>query len=90
MLLTSFLSVILGNYHSARPPAPSGENESHSSNQSEEETTKQILQHETSAAGIICQLTMRHGTHAPQVTFAKDVLGIVATLGKVDDDNLNR
>ncbi|WCJ28883.1 defective in meristem silencing 3 [Euphorbia peplus] len=82
------LQVILGNYHSARPP--SGENESHFSNQSEAETAQQILQHETSAAAILCQLTTRHGTHAPQLTFAKDVLGIVATLGKVDDDNLSR
>ncbi|XP_065867907.1 protein DEFECTIVE IN MERISTEM SILENCING 3-like isoform X2 [Euphorbia lathyris] len=82
------LQVILGNYHSSRPP--SGESESHSSNQSEEETVKQILQHETSAAGILCQLTTRHGTHAPQLGFTKDVLGIVATLGKVDDDNLSR
>ncbi|XP_065879282.1 protein DEFECTIVE IN MERISTEM SILENCING 3-like [Euphorbia lathyris] len=82
------LQVILGNYHSARPP--SGESESHSSNQSEEETVNQILQNETSAAGILCQLTTRHGTHAPQLGFTKDVLGIVATLGKVDDDNLSR
>ncbi|XP_065847161.1 protein DEFECTIVE IN MERISTEM SILENCING 3-like [Euphorbia lathyris] len=82
------LQVILGNYHSARPP--SGESESHSSNQSEAETVKQILQHETSAGGILCQLTTRHGTHAPQLAFTKDVLGIVATLGKVDDDNLSR
>ncbi|XP_065847224.1 protein DEFECTIVE IN MERISTEM SILENCING 3-like [Euphorbia lathyris] len=82
------LQVILGNYHSAIPPG--GESESHSSNQSEEETVNQILQHETSAAGILCQLTTRHGTHAPQLGFTKDVLGIVATLGKVDDDNLSR
>ncbi|XP_065878553.1 protein DEFECTIVE IN MERISTEM SILENCING 3-like isoform X2 [Euphorbia lathyris] len=82
------LQVILGNYHSARPP--SGESESHSSNQSEAETVKQILQHETSAAGILCQLTTRYGTYAPQLAFAKDVVGIVATLGKVDDDNLSR
>ncbi|XP_065867910.1 protein DEFECTIVE IN MERISTEM SILENCING 3-like isoform X3 [Euphorbia lathyris] len=40
--------------------------------------------------GILCQLTTRHGTHAPQLGFTKDVLGIVATLGKVDDDNLSR
>ncbi|XP_065846944.1 protein DEFECTIVE IN MERISTEM SILENCING 3-like [Euphorbia lathyris] len=74
--------VILGNYHSARPPS----GESHSSNQSEAE----IVKHETSAAGIPCQLTTHHGTHAPQLAFTNDVLGIVATLGKVDDDNLSR
>nr|DAD17917.1 TPA_asm: hypothetical protein HUJ06_019379 [Nelumbo nucifera] len=33
---------------------------------------------------------MRHGTQASYLPLTKDVLGIVATLGKVDNDNLSR
>ncbi|KAK9266829.1 hypothetical protein L1049_001653 [Liquidambar formosana] len=32
----------------------------------------------------------RHGSQASHLSLTKDVLGIVATLGKVDDDNLGR
>jgi len=55
-----------------------------------EEVEKQILRHEKSAAGILCQLKIRHGAQASQLTTTKDVVGIVATLGKVEDDNLSR
>ncbi|KAF2323838.1 hypothetical protein GH714_000439 [Hevea brasiliensis] len=82
------LQVILGKYHSATQP--NIENDRRSSNQSEEETTEQILQHEKSAAGILCQLRLHYGTCASHLTLTKDVLGIVATLGKVNDDNLSR
>ncbi|MCD7454120.1 hypothetical protein HAX54_023538 [Datura stramonium] len=57
---------------------------------SEEETIEHILKHEKSAAGIWCQLKTHHGTQASQLPLMKDVLGIVALLGKVDDDNLSR
>ncbi|KAJ6887879.1 protein DEFECTIVE IN MERISTEM SILENCING 3-like [Populus alba x Populus x berolinensis] len=53
-------------------------------------TTKQILRHEKSAAGILCQLKMHHDTQTSHLSLTKDVLGVVATLGKVDDDNLSR
>ncbi|KAL5192623.1 Protein DEFECTIVE IN MERISTEM SILENCING 3 [Glycine soja] len=56
----------------------------------DEEVNKQILQHEKSAAGILCQLKIRHGAQASHLTLTKDVVGIVATLGKVEDDNLSR
>ncbi|GAY35676.1 hypothetical protein CUMW_278680 [Citrus unshiu] len=41
---------------------------------------RQILQHEKSAAGVLCQLKTRHCTQASHLTFTKDVLGIVASL----------
>lgn len=82
------LQVTLGKYHSSS--ATTIENEDHSHRQSEEEIHEQILQHEKSAAGILCQLKARHGTQASHLTLTKDLLGIVATLGKVDDDNLSR
>ncbi|TKY74088.1 DEFECTIVE IN MERISTEM SILENCING 3 [Spatholobus suberectus] len=56
----------------------------------DEEVNKQILQHEKSAAGILCQLKICHGAQASHLTLTKDVVGIVATLGKVEDDNLSR
>ncbi|KAG8634322.1 hypothetical protein MANES_17G027400v8 [Manihot esculenta] len=87
-LLTIFLSVVLGKYHYATQPKI--ENDHHSSNQSEEETLEQILRREKSAAGILCQLRLRHGTDASHLSLTKDVLGVVATLGRVDDDNLSR
>ncbi|XP_059435420.1 protein DEFECTIVE IN MERISTEM SILENCING 3-like isoform X2 [Corylus avellana] len=66
------------------------EHENNSQLQTEEQTTEQILQHEKSAAGILCQLKKLDGTQASHLPLTKDVLGIVATLGKVDDDNLSR
>ncbi|KAF3432813.1 hypothetical protein FNV43_RR23915 [Rhamnella rubrinervis] len=80
--------VILGKYHTSS--SLKIKNKDHSHLQSEEETTKQILRHEKSAAGILCQLKTRHGSQASHLNLIKDVLGIVATLGKVDDDNLSR
>lgn len=56
----------------------------------EEEVNKQILQREKSAAGVFCQLKTRHGAQASLLTLTKDVVGIVATLGKVEDENLSR
>ncbi|KAH9673613.1 protein DEFECTIVE IN MERISTEM SILENCING 3 [Citrus sinensis] len=78
------LQVNLGKYHSAKV-----DNEDHSNHQNEEETTGQILQHEKSAAGVLCQLKTRHCTQASHLTFTKDVLGIVASLGQLEDENLS-
>lgn len=55
-----------------------------------EEVNKQILQHEKSAASILCQLRTCHGAQASLLTLTKDVVGIVAMLGKVEDENLSR
>ncbi|XP_022723430.1 protein DEFECTIVE IN MERISTEM SILENCING 3-like isoform X2 [Durio zibethinus] len=82
------MQVMLGKYHSSS--APKTENKDQLHLQSEEETTEQILRHEKSAAGILCQLKTRHGTQASHLTLTKDVLGPVAALGKVDDENLSR
>ncbi|KAF9616413.1 hypothetical protein IFM89_029667 [Coptis chinensis] len=82
------MQVNLGKYHSSSVAVVKSENVNHS--QTEENTIEHILQQEKSAAGVLCQLKIRHGTHASQLPFTKDVLGIVATLGKVDDDNLSR
>lgn len=51
---------------------------------------EQIMRQEKSAASIICKLSTHHGLQAYNLMLTKDVLGIVARLGKVDDDNLSR
>ncbi|XP_030463894.1 protein DEFECTIVE IN MERISTEM SILENCING 3 isoform X2 [Syzygium oleosum] len=79
--------VILGKYHSSAPPTAE---DNSLSNGGDEETTEQILKRDQSAAGIWCQLKNSHGTQAPVLALSKDVVGIVATLGKVDDENLSR
>ncbi|XP_028099289.1 protein DEFECTIVE IN MERISTEM SILENCING 3-like [Camellia sinensis] len=57
---------------------------------SEEQPLEHIIGHEKSAAGILCLLKTCHGNEASNLLLTKDVLGSVATLGKVDDDNLSR
>ncbi|KAI6706534.1 hypothetical protein NL676_009496 [Syzygium grande] len=79
--------VVLGKYHSS---ASTGAEDNSFSNGGEEETTEQILKHDKSAAQILCQLKTCHGTQAPILDLSQDVIGIVATLGKVDDENLSR
>ncbi|GMJ00529.1 INVOLVED IN DE NOVO 1, DEFECTIVE IN MERISTEM SILENCING 3 [Hibiscus trionum] len=79
--------VLLGKYHSSSSPI---ENKDQSHLQSEHEITEQILRHEKSAAGILYQLKTHHGPQASHLSLTKDILGAVATLGKVDDENLCR
>ncbi|KAE8723187.1 Protein DEFECTIVE IN MERISTEM SILENCING 3 [Hibiscus syriacus] len=81
------MQVLLGKYHSSSSPI---ENKDQFHLQSEHEITEQILRHEKSAAGILYQLKTHHGPQASHLSLTKDVMGAVATLGKVDDENLNR
>lgn len=80
--------VALGKYQAASESG--SENEEFSHVQSEEETLGNIFLHEKSAAGIWYELKCHHGTQASQLPSMKDVVGIVAMLGSVDDDNLSR
>ncbi|XP_021729111.1 protein DEFECTIVE IN MERISTEM SILENCING 3-like [Chenopodium quinoa] len=83
------LQVSLGKYLSSSA-ATKTEDGNTSHVQNEEETIKQILKHENSAAGIYCQLKNNHDSQTSNLSLREDVLGIVASLGKVDDDNLSR
>ncbi|XP_043707843.1 protein DEFECTIVE IN MERISTEM SILENCING 3-like isoform X2 [Telopea speciosissima] len=78
----------VGKYHSSSEAMTENKNSNHC--QTEVDTIEQILRQDKSAAGILYQLKTRHGTQAPNLALTKDVLGIVATLGKVDNDNLSR
>ncbi|KAJ8435195.1 hypothetical protein Cgig2_028381 [Carnegiea gigantea] len=82
------LQGILGKHISSSVPKTEDDDTSHS--QGEEETVEQILKHENSAAGIYFKLQRDHGSQLSNLTLSQDVLGVVATLGKVDDDDLSR
>ncbi|KAJ7959354.1 Defective in meristem silencing 3 [Quillaja saponaria] len=82
------LQVVIGTYHSSSTLKI--ENKDNSQLTNEEEINEQILRHEKSAAGILCQLKTRHGTQASLLPLTKDVVGIVATLGKVDNNDVSR
>ncbi|KAL5703998.1 hypothetical protein ACHQM5_022480 [Ranunculus cassubicifolius] len=79
--------VSLSKYHSSHAAM---KNENINNLQTEEHTIEQILQQEKAAAGVLCQLQSKHGSMASKLPFTKDVIGIVATLGNVDNDNLSR
>ncbi|KAL3521795.1 hypothetical protein ACH5RR_014629 [Cinchona calisaya] len=81
------MQVALGK-HSTNANASAKEDLSHVGN--EEETIEHILMRENSAAGILCQLKTHQESQTSHVPWMKDVVGIVATLGNVEDDNLSR
>ncbi|KAJ6955554.1 hypothetical protein NC652_006845 [Populus alba x Populus x berolinensis] len=78
------LQVRLGKYHSK--DAANENSDLHP----EEESTQQILHQEQSAAGILCKVKSYHAIHTLNLSLIKDVLGIVATLARVDNDTLSR
>lgn len=57
---------------------------------SQEEITQQILQQQNSAAGILSQVKTRHALLASNLSFNKDVIGVVANLASVDNRKLSR
>lgn len=77
----------LGKYHSTNESGTAKEN---GASHNEEETMQQILQQEKTAAGVLCWLNSQHASQILDLGLTKDVLGIVATLARVDDNNLSR
>lgn len=80
------MQVTLGRYHSSSV----AEGGSLNNVQNQQNTVEQILRQEKTAASVLYQLKIRHGTQASNSPLTKGVLGVVATLAKVHDDNLNR
>ncbi|KAF7826192.1 protein DEFECTIVE IN MERISTEM SILENCING 3-like isoform X1 [Senna tora] len=81
------LQVSLGRYHSANvSQTENGNGAFHA----EEKTVQQILKKENSAAGVLCWLKSNTLTWASDVVFTKDVVGVVASLARVDSDDLSR
>ncbi|GJX46208.1 hypothetical protein Tco_0271398 [Tanacetum coccineum] len=80
----SDMQVTLGKYHSSTTLKVENDDLSHM--QSEEATIRNIMKYEKSFAAIFSQLKC----HRNQAAHFRDVLGVVATLGKINDDNLSR
>ncbi|BAT87837.1 hypothetical protein VIGAN_05125000 [Vigna angularis var. angularis] len=79
------LQVRLAKYHSNNViTLDSGNGAFHT----EEETMEQILKKENSAAAVFSWLKSNAQTSG--LTLTKDIVGVVATLGKVESDNLSR
>ncbi|OEL35052.1 Protein DEFECTIVE IN MERISTEM SILENCING 3 [Dichanthelium oligosanthes] len=81
------LGIKLGNYHSSVAAVANNDT---SAQEAEQRTIRSILDQDKTAAGIICQLKVHHYELASRMPLMKDILGFVATLGKVNDDNLSR
>ncbi|XP_062232021.1 protein DEFECTIVE IN MERISTEM SILENCING 3-like [Phragmites australis] len=81
------LGIKLGNYHSSVAAVANNDT---SAQEAEQRTIRSVLNLDKTAAGIICQLKVRHYQLASKMPLMKDILGFVATLGKVNDDNLSR
>ncbi|QHO45684.1 Protein DEFECTIVE IN MERISTEM SILENCING [Arachis hypogaea] len=77
--------VSLGRYHSCSVITP--DNGSGSSN-TEDDTAEQILKKENSAAGIFCWL--KANAQTSNLALEKDAVGVVATLARVESDELSR
>ncbi|KAK6155577.1 hypothetical protein DH2020_009825 [Rehmannia glutinosa] len=80
--------VAIGKYHTTS--FSKTENEDPASAESEEETLQHILKYEKSAAAILCKMKYNSEAQVSDHSLTKDMLGVVATLGKVDDANLSR
>ncbi|PIN27119.1 hypothetical protein CDL12_00118 [Handroanthus impetiginosus] len=81
------MQVAIGKYHTS---VSKGENEDPTYMEGEEETIQLILKYENSAATLLYRMKSNPEAHASDHPLMKDVLGIVAILGKVDDANLSR
>ncbi|KAK7397442.1 hypothetical protein VNO78_18614 [Psophocarpus tetragonolobus] len=79
------LQVSLARYHSSNVITSDNENGSF---HTEEETVEQILKKENSAASVYGWLKVNAQTS--NLTLTKDVVGVVATLAKVESDDLSR
>lgn len=79
------LQMSLGKYHSTNvTKSENGNGAFHT----EEETVEQILKKENSAASIFCWI--KANTQTSNLAFVKDAVGVVATLAKVESDDLSR
>ncbi|KAK4431327.1 protein DEFECTIVE IN MERISTEM SILENCING 3 [Sesamum alatum] len=82
------MQVSMGKYHTAS--FSKGENEDPDSVETEEKIIQHILKYEKSVAALLCRMRTNPEAEVSDNPLMKDVLGIVATLGKVDDANLSR
>ncbi|KAL3630705.1 hypothetical protein CASFOL_023689 [Castilleja foliolosa] len=82
------MQVAIGKYHTII--IPQEDNGEPVSGDSVEETLQHIHKYENSAAAVLCKMKANPESRASGYSLTTDVLGVVATLGKVDDPNLSR
>ncbi|GFP81117.1 protein defective in meristem silencing 3, partial [Phtheirospermum japonicum] len=82
------MRVAIGKYHTSS--IPKKENGEPVSGDSVGETLQHIHKYENSAAAILCKIKANPEARVSGHSLTTDVLGVVATLGKVDDPNLSR
>ncbi|KAL1350360.1 protein DEFECTIVE IN MERISTEM SILENCING 3 isoform X1 [Arachis hypogaea] len=88
------LQVSLGRYHSCsvitpdNGSGPSNTEDDTTPSITEDDTTEQILKKENSAAGIFCWL--KANAQTSNLALEKDAVGVVATLARVESDELSR
>ncbi|KAL6541501.1 hypothetical protein OROGR_010987 [Orobanche gracilis] len=82
------MQVAIGKYHTSS--ASKGESEDAASMESEEEILPHILKYENSAAAILIKMRCNFEAQVSDHSLTKDVLGVVARLGKVDDATVSR
>ncbi|KAG8045462.1 hypothetical protein GUJ93_ZPchr0008g12260 [Zizania palustris] len=85
--LCADMGIKIANYYSSMAPITNNDT---SVEEAEQRSIQSILNQDKTAAGIICQLKVRHYQQVSKMSLMKDVLGIVASMGKVNDDNLSR
>ncbi|XP_057767567.1 protein DEFECTIVE IN MERISTEM SILENCING 3-like [Salvia miltiorrhiza] len=79
------MQVAIGKHHATLFKE---ENEKAAYVESEKETIQHIMKYEKSAAALLCKI--KSEAQFIDHLLTKDVVGVVATLGKVDDANLSR
>eukprot|EP00268_Persea_americana_P004842 TRINITY_DN11574_c0_g1_i2.p1 TRINITY_DN11574_c0_g1~~TRINITY_DN11574_c0_g1_i2.p1 ORF type:complete len:220 (-),score=44.34 TRINITY_DN11574_c0_g1_i2:1113-1772(-) len=82
------MQVSLGRYHSSG--AANVGHQNHNDAQTEQNSIEQIVNQDKTAAGILYQVKLRHESAAINSFINKGVVGVVASLAKVHDDNLSR
>ncbi|PUZ58857.1 hypothetical protein GQ55_5G541300 [Panicum hallii var. hallii] len=81
------LAIKLGNYHTSVAAVATNDT---STEEAEQRTIRSILDQDKTAAALVCQLKVRYHERTSNMPLMKDILGFVATLGKVNDDHLSR
>ncbi|KAJ0253756.1 Protein DEFECTIVE IN MERISTEM SILENCING 3 [Hirschfeldia incana] len=79
------LQVHMSKLHSTR-----SENTNPLGEEEEEDINEQILRHVNSAAGVLSYVQSHHYSQASQLDMTNGVVGVVAKLGKVSDQNLSQ
>ncbi|EOA24112.1 hypothetical protein CARUB_v10017344mg [Capsella rubella] len=80
------LQVHMSKLHSSPTPRI----ETSDANLQGEDINEQILRYKNSAAGVLSLLETRHGAQGSQWMLTKGIVGVVAKLGKVNDENLSQ